>query len=84
MKVTTKEITTFRSTVMNDFNTPMHQRRLRRSLTDRYVAGVLGGIAETYDWNPTLVRLIFIAVSLIGGGSPILAYVIAWFIMPQE
>lgn len=69
---------------MNDFNTPMHQRRLRRSLTDRYVAGVLGGIAETYDWNPTLVRLIFIAVSLIGGGSPILAYVIAWFIMPQE
>ena len=69
---------------MSNFNTPMHQRRLRRSHTDRYVAGVLGGIAETYDWNPTLVRLIFIAVSLIGTGTPLLAYVIAWFIMPNE
>lgn len=69
---------------MSNFNTPMHQRRLRRSLTDRYVAGVLGGIAETYDWNPTLVRLIFIAFSIIGTGTPLLAYVIAWFIMPNE
>ncbi len=69
---------------MNDFTTPLHQRRLHRSLTDRYVAGVLGGIAETYNWNPTLVRLIFIAVSLVGSGTPLLAYIVASFIMPQE
>ena len=68
---------------MNDFNTPMHQRRLHRSLTDRYVAGILGGIAETYDWNPTLVRLIFVAVAVLGSGAPLLAYIIAWFIMPN-
>lgn len=67
---------------MNDFNTPMHQRRLHRSSTDRFVGGVLGGIAETYDWNPTLVRLIFVGVTLFTG-APILAYIIAWFIMPQ-
>lgn len=85
MKVTATEIATLRrSPTMNDFNTPMHQRRLTRSLTDRYVAGVLGGIAETYNWNPTLVRLIFIAVSLVGSGTPLLAYIVAWFIMPQE
>ncbi|MDO5670614.1 MAG: PspC domain-containing protein [Corynebacterium sp.] len=68
---------------MND-NAPMHQRRLTRSLTDKYVAGVLGGIAETYGWNSTFVRLIFVAVSLIGSGTPLLAYIIAWFIMPQD
>ncbi len=68
---------------MNDNTSPMHQRRLTRSLTDRYVAGVLGGIAETYGWNSTLVRLIFIAVSFIGSGTPLLVYIIAWFIMPQ-
>lgn len=85
MEVTATEITTLRrGPTMNDFNTPMHQRRLTRSLTDRYVAGVLGGIAETYNWNPTLVRLIFIAVSLVGSGTPLLAYIVAWFIMPQE
>ena len=68
---------------MNDFTTPLHQRRLHRSLTDRYVAGVLGGIAETYNWNPTLVRLIFIAALIVSAGTPLLAYVIAWFIMPD-
>jgi phage shock protein PspC (stress-responsive transcriptional regulator) len=67
---------------MTDFNTPMSQRRLHRSLTDRYVAGVLGGIAETYGWNPTLVRLIFVASFLLPGPQ-FLAYIIAWFIMPN-
>lgn len=67
---------------MNDFNTPMHQRRLHRSHTDRFVGGVLGGIAETYGWNSTLVRLIFVASFLLPGPQ-ILAYIIAWFIMPR-
>lgn len=61
---------------------PLHQRRLHRSLTDRYLAGVLGGIAETYGWNSTLVRLIFIA-SFFLPGPQFLAYIIAWFIMPN-
>ncbi|QGU04322.1 PspC domain-containing protein [Corynebacterium comes] len=67
---------------MTDFNTPMHQRRLHRSLTDRYVAGVLGGIAETYGWNSTLVRVLFVASFLLPGPQ-VLAYFIAWIIMPN-
>lgn len=67
---------------MSDFNTPMYQRRLHRSLTDRYVAGVLGGIAETYGWNSTLVRVLFVASFLLPGPQ-VLAYFIAWIIMPN-
>jgi len=63
-------------------NTPFSQRRLHRSLTDKYVAGVLGGIAETYGWNSTLVRLIFVA-SILLPGPQFIAYVIAWIIMPN-
>lgn len=63
-------------------HTPMPQRRLHRSVGDKYVAGVLGGIAETYGWNSTLVRLIFIATILLPGPQ-FLAYIIAWIIMPR-
>lgn len=66
---------------MND-QTPFQQRRLHRSLTDRYVAGVLGGVAETYGWNSTLVRLIFLA-SVLFAGMPIIVYLAAWIIMPN-
>lgn len=62
---------------------PYRQRRLARSTSERWVAGVLGGIAETYDWNPTLVRLIFVA-SVLLPGPQVLAYVIAWVIMPAR
>ncbi len=62
---------------------PYRQRRLARSTSDRWVAGVLGGIAQTYDWNPTLVRLIFIA-SVLLPGPQFLAYLIAWVIMPSR
>ena len=70
----------------HSFNTgdvPMSQRRLHRSRGDRWVAGVLGGIAETYGWNSTLVRLIFI-FSIMLPGPQFLAYLIAWVIMPRE
>ncbi|RNE48420.1 PspC domain-containing protein [Corynebacterium alimapuense] len=62
---------------------PRQQRRLHRSTTDKYVAGVLGGIAETYEWNSTLVRLIFIA-SILLPGPQFIAYIIAWLIMPRS
>ena len=62
---------------------PHHQRRLARSTSDRWIAGVLGGIAQTYNWNPTLIRLIFV-LSVILPGPQVLAYVIAWVIMPAR
>lgn len=55
---------------------------LHRSTEDKYVAGVLGGIAETYGLNSALVRALFLASFLIPGPQAIL-YFIMWFVTPK-
>jgi phage shock protein C len=60
-------------------------RPLRRSRSDRIVAGVCGGLAKWLDWDPTVVRVAYVAASLISAAFPgILAYIILWFVMPEE
>lgn len=58
-----------------------HSKRLMRSRHDRTLAGVCGGIAEYYGWEPTLVRVAWIVLTLLGG-SGILLYLILWLVMP--
>lgn len=58
------------------------QRRLVRSHTDSWIGGVLGGIGETYNIDATLLRLLFILATAITGGTLIIAYIIAWIVMP--
>ena len=65
----------------NEADTPLLQRRLRRSATDKLVAGVLGGIGETYGINSTLLRILFVASFLLPGPQ-MLFYFVMWFIMP--
>lgn len=50
---------------------------------DRKIAGVCGGIAEYFGWDPTVVRLGWIIFSL-AGGSGILAYIVAMIVMPEN
>jgi len=57
--------------------------KLFRSRTQRMIAGVCGGLAEYFDIDPTLVRLIAVALTL-AGGSGILAYFIFWLVVPQK
>jgi len=57
-------------------------KRLCRSQTDKKIAGVCGGVAEYFGIDSTLVRLGWILFTF-AGGSGILAYVIAWIIMPD-
>ncbi|WP_243049250.1 PspC domain-containing protein [Dyella sp. RRB7] len=57
-------------------------KRLHRSSTDRKIAGVCGGIADYLGWDPTLVRLLWILLTL-AGGSGILIYLILWVVMPD-
>ncbi len=60
----------------------MEPKRLYRSVKDRRIAGVAGGIAEYFNVDPTLVRLAWLlAIFVIGGG--ILAYLIAWIVIPD-
>jgi phage shock protein PspC (stress-responsive transcriptional regulator) len=57
--------------------------RLRRS-RDKMIAGVCGGIAEWVGWDPTLVRLLYVLVSILSAAFPgILAYVVLWIVMPE-
>lgn len=58
------------------------ERRMRRSSTDRMLAGVCGGIAEYTGIDPVLVRLAFLT-SLLFGGIGILFYLAAVLIMPK-
>jgi phage shock protein PspC (stress-responsive transcriptional regulator) len=58
------------------------EKRLHRSLTDRKIAGVCGGIAEYLGWDPTLVRVLWIVLTFLGG-SGFVAYLILWLVMPD-
>ena len=58
-------------------------KRLQRSRTERMIAGVCGGIAEYFEVDPTLVRLVWVAVSLMAG-TGILLYVIMWVVTPLD
>lgn len=62
---------------------PTTPRKLRRSRSDRWVGGVLGGFADYFGWNVNLLRVLFF-LSFILPGSQLLLYVIAWIIMPSE
>jgi len=57
--------------------------RIRRSLTDRKIAGVAGGVARHFDIDPLLVRVAFVLLAIFGGGG-ILAYAAGWLLIPDE
>ena len=58
---------------------------LARSRNDRMIAGVIGGIAKRLGWGSTMLRVIFVNVSIASAGFPgILIYLILWLLMPSE
>ncbi|MCL5029346.1 MAG: PspC domain-containing protein [Bacteroidetes bacterium] len=61
----------------------MNSKKLYRSRKDKMIGGVAGGLAEYFDIDPTLVRIIFIVTLFIGGGG-FLAYIIMWIVVPEE
>lgn len=58
--------------------------KLYRSKENRIIAGVCGGIGEYFKVDPTLVRLLWLLISVMSMGSGAVAYVIAWIIIPKE
>lgn len=58
-------------------------KRLYRSNRDKMVCGVCGGLAEYFDIDPTIVRLIAV-VLVLGMGSGLLAYLVAAIIIPKN
>ncbi len=60
------------------------KKRLYRSKKERILGGVCGGIAEYLDTDPTVVRLIWVLLIFFSMGGVILAYLIAWLIIPEK
>ncbi len=58
-------------------------RRLYRSRTDRQIAGVCGGLAAFFNVEPTLVRVIFVLITFMGGPG-LLLYIILALVVPEE
>lgn len=59
-------------------------KKLYRSKKNRIIAGVCGGIGEYFNVDPTLIRLLWLLISVMSAGSGIIAYIIAWIIIPEE
>jgi len=59
------------------------ERKLYRSRTERTIAGVCGGLAEYFGLDPTVVRLVFVIMFLLGGHG-LLVYLILWVLMPEK
>jgi phage shock protein C len=57
--------------------------KLYRSKRNRIIAGVCGGIGEYLKVDPTLIRLLWLLISIMGG-SGVVAYIVAWIIIPEE
>ncbi|TXJ09481.1 MAG: PspC domain-containing protein [Acinetobacter sp.] len=63
----------------------MAHQGLYRSRQNCMIAGVIGGLAERFDWNVTLLRIIFVMVSIFSAAFPgIVVYLILWFLMPKK
>lgn len=58
-------------------------RKLRRSGKDKMIAGVCGGLAEYFGMDPTLMRVLYVLVSLVSAAFPgLIAYIVLMFVMP--
>jgi phage shock protein C len=63
----------------------MAAKKLYRSLTQKMVAGVCGGLAEYFDIDVSIIRLIFIAIALASALIPMfIFYIIAWIVIPTQ
>ena len=57
---------------------PLHRSR------NKILAGVCGGIADWLGWSPTLVRVLYVVVSILSAAFPgILVYIVLWILMPS-
>jgi phage shock protein C len=61
----------------------MDKKRLTRSLNDRMIGGICGGLGQYLDMDPTIIRLLFVLLALCGGHG-VLIYLIMLLVVPSE
>ncbi|MDD4138307.1 MAG: PspC domain-containing protein [Methanoregula sp.] len=59
-------------------------KQLFRPKQGRMIGGVCAGIGEYYDTDPTVIRLVWVALTLLSLGTGLLVYLVAWVLIPEE
>lgn len=65
--------------------TPPHQDldRLRRSTSNRYIAGVAGGLGRHFNLDPTIIRVLLVVLTFFGGAG-LVVYAVCWLFVPED
>ena len=62
----------------------MNRPTLSRTVEDRVIAGVVGGVARRFGWNPTVLRIVYVVGSVLSAAFPgLLVYLALWLLMPE-
>ena len=62
----------------------MSETPLRRSRDHKMLGGVIGGFADYFDRDPTLLRVLYVVISILSAAFPgILVYLILWMVIPR-
>jgi len=64
-------------------NNMTRAKRIYRSVLDRKIAGVCGGLGEYFDIDPVIIRILWVVLVLVGGGG-LIAYLIALIVIPND
>jgi phage shock protein C len=56
-------------------------KKLMRSSTDKKIGGVCAGLADYFDMDPTIIRLVWVLL-VICGGTGVIAYIVLWIVLP--
>lgn len=59
------------------------EKKLLRSKKDRMIAGVCGGLGEYFNVDSSVIRLLAVLITLLGG-SGVVAYIVLWIVIPEE
>lgn len=62
----------------------METLALRRTRTNRILAGVCGGLGNYFGIDPVIFRILFVLLALPGGVPSVLIYLILWLVMPEQ
>ena len=59
------------------------EKKISRS-NDKMIAGVCAGLAHYFDLDPTVIRIVYVLLSIFTAFAGVLVYLILWLIMPKE
>lgn len=61
-----------------------YKKRLTRSTTDKWLAGVCGDIAEYFGWDVAILRIVYVVLTTCTAFCGVLVYILLWICMPKE